>query len=194
MEESARQWLADRAESFLRRAGVREGQTVLDFGCNKGNYAGPAASVVGPSGRVYALDRDAQALEDLKQEARQKGLRNIKCLEVSGGGDIPLPACSVDVVLLYDVLHRGYFPEAAQRVEILRHIYAVLKVGGLLSVYPTHLRKYGMSFAQIMGELRTAGFRLEKEARRRLVHDGNLTRGRVFSFSKDREQEAVLRY
>ena len=97
---------------------------------------------------------------------------------------VPLPPCSVNVVLLYDVLHRGYFPEARQRLAILRSVYAVLKSGGLLSLYPTHLKKYGMSFERILGEVKGTGFRLRNEARRRLVHDGNLVRGRVFSFTK----------
>ncbi len=40
----------------LERAGIKEGQTVLDFGCGPGFYAIAAARMVGAKGKVYALD------------------------------------------------------------------------------------------------------------------------------------------
>jgi len=185
MSPEAQAWLDHSAAGFLKRAGLKTGQTVLDFGCNKGNYTRAAAEVVGPLGKVYALDKDADAVEDICPASKRKKLDNVECLQVAEDAPVPLPACSVDVALLYDVLHRGYFPEARQRLAILRNVYAVLKSGGLLSLYPTHLRKYAISFDQIVREVKSAGFRLRSEARRRLVHDGNLVRGRVFSFTKN---------
>lgn len=185
MSPEAQAWLDRKAVRFLKRAGLKTGQTVLDFGCNKGNYVGPAAKVVGTSGKVYALDKDGNALKEVSRVLQETGLHNAKCLQVAEDAPVPLPPCSVRVVLLYDVLHRGYFPEAQQRLAILRSVYAVLKSGGLLSLYPTHLKKYGMSFERVLGEVKATGFRLRNEARRRLVHDGNLVRGRVFSFIKN---------
>jgi len=37
--------------------GIKRGQTILDFGCGSGNYANPAALIVGRKGKVYALDK-----------------------------------------------------------------------------------------------------------------------------------------
>jgi len=184
MSPEAETWLERNAVGFLKRAGLKAGQTVLDFGCNKGNYVRAAAEVVGPLGKVYALDKNANAIENICPASKRKRLDNVECLQVVEDAPVPLPPRSVDVALLYDVLHRGYFPEARQRLAILRNVYAVLKSGGLLSLYPTHLRKYAMTFDRVLGEVKATGFRLMNEARRRLVHDGNLVRGHVFSFTK----------
>ena len=184
LQGDAREWVCYRAEGFLRRVGMREGQTVLDFGCNKGNYAKAAAEVVGPDGRVYALDKNEGALDDLAQKAEQEGLRNLTCLRICEDGGIPLPSRSVDVVLLYDIVHRGYFPEPEQREHVLRSVHRVLKPHGLLSLYPTHLKQYGMTLKRQMREVKKIGFELRDESRKRLVHDDNLVRARVFTFQK----------
>ena len=184
MDQAAEAWLADNAAGFLTRVGLKRGQTVLDFGCNEGNYAGPAARVVGHGGKVYALDKDAKVLKKLGRGARKQGLRNIECRHVSEDGRIPLPARCVDVALLYDVLHRGYLPEREKRIKLLKGLHRVLKPGGLLSLYPTHLKKYGMTFGRVLSEVEAVGFELKGEARRRLVHDASLITGWVFRFIK----------
>ena len=61
----------------------------------------------------------------------------------------------------------------------------MLKPGGLLSLYPTHLKTYGMTSEEVVGEVENVRFRLEAESRRRLVHDDNLTRGRVLTFTRN---------
>ena len=184
MDEDVRKWLASRADTFLRNAGLAEGQHVLDFGCNKGTYAAAAARVVGQTGKVYALDKETDALQEVEKVSRHEGLGNVECLQVPEGGRVPLADNSVDAVLLYDVLHRGYFPESVARAEALGSIWRVLRTMGLLSLYPTHLKKYGMTFQRVLLEVEAAGFKLKGESRHRLIHDGHLTRGRVFTFEK----------
>ena len=188
MDSDARKWVAKEGTGFLTRIGLKEGQAVLDFGCNEGNYAKAAARVAGPSGKVYALDKDRKALNKLKRKAGEENLGNIECLCGSEDGEIPVAARSVDVVLLYDVLHRGYFPDAQQRSAVLRNIHRVLKPGGVLSLYPTHLKEHRMTFQRQIREVEQSGFRLQGESRMRLVHDGSLVRGRVFTFRKQNSQ------
>ena len=184
MEPATNNWLENRAQAFLRRVGLKEGQAVLDFGCNKGNYAIAASEVVGPHGRIYALDKERDALRGLQRKLKKQRHHDIECLKVAEHEEIPLPACSVDAVLLYDVLHRGYFPDYRQRKELLAEVHRVLKPGGLLSFYATHLRQYGMTFAKAVDEVKSVGFDLRGRSYRRLVHDDNLVRGPVFSFTK----------
>jgi len=182
MEANARKWLRKNATEFLERIGLRQGQTVLDFGCNEGNYTIPAARTVGENGTVYALDKNEDSLKSLMREVDKKHIRNIKPLQVGENQKIPLRSGCLDTVLLYDTLHGGYFPELSQRIEALQRIYRALKPRGLLSCYPTHLKRYGMTFNQILSEISRIGFRLQDEHRRILVHDGKLVRGRIFSF------------
>jgi len=184
MDSDAKQWVRRNADGFLRRNGLKEKQTVLDFGCNTGNYARAAARVVGPAGKVYAVDKDRTALGKLKRRVKRSALGNIQCLHVPEGGDIPLRTRSVDVLLLYDVFHGGYFPERKNRTRLLRGLHRVLRRAGRLFLYPTHLKRYGLTYEQILDEVSAAGFQLMDEHRRQLVHDGRLVRGRVFRFVK----------
>ncbi|KXA95428.1 hypothetical protein AKJ40_00175 [candidate division MSBL1 archaeon SCGC-AAA259M10] len=69
---------------FLFQIGVRNGQTVLDFGCGSGTFTVPAASLVGEEGTVYGLDKDIRSLERLRESAEREGLRNVETI-VTGG-------------------------------------------------------------------------------------------------------------
>jgi len=180
----AESWLHSHGEAFLSRVGVRQGQCVLDFGCRYGQYALPAARVVGPYGCVYAVDKDAQALRTLRQKIRELKIANIYVSRVTRSARLPVPPETADVALVYDVLHGGYFPEAEQRVRLLDQVQAALKPGGLLSCYLTHVKRYGLTFRQLHREIGSAGFRLEGRARRRLVHDEKLVRGWIFRYRK----------
>ena len=76
MSPEAQTWLDRNAAAFLKRTGLKTGQTVLDFGCNKGNYVRAAAQVVGPLGKVYALDKNAEAIENICPASKPKKLDN----------------------------------------------------------------------------------------------------------------------
>jgi len=187
---SEKRWLRGRCEGFLREMGVGRGQFVLDFGCGEGNYAIPAARIVGKRGRVYVTDKDRKKLSGLMRTTRKEGLGNVVPVHAVDGRGIAVRPRSIDLVLLYDVLHRGYLPEESQRAATLREVYRTLKPGGILSCYPTHLKKYGMTFERVLNEVRRAGFRRRGESRRTLLHDGKVTRGRLFRFMKPRGKRA----
>jgi ubiquinone/menaquinone biosynthesis C-methylase UbiE len=86
----------------LRKVGLQEGQTVLDYGCGIGSYVIPASKIVGASGKVYALDIQPMAVDRVKKRAEKNGLSNVQT--ITSNIDTNLPDKSVDVVLLYDVL------------------------------------------------------------------------------------------
>jgi ubiquinone/menaquinone biosynthesis C-methylase UbiE len=56
MEVDVKEWLKEKGEVFLKNIGIKEGQVILDFGCNVGHYTIAAAKIVGKQGRVYAVD------------------------------------------------------------------------------------------------------------------------------------------
>ena len=107
------QWEKQHGVIFLRKIGVKVGQTVLDFGCRVGHYTIPAAKAVGNNGIVYAVDTEQQALTELRQKANAHNLTNIRIIKTSGQTKLPLESKAVDVVLLYDVLH--YFEKRVRK-------------------------------------------------------------------------------
>jgi len=167
------------ALEVLERIGISKGQTVLDFGCGSGTYTILAAKIVGEQGRVYALDKDRKALDELMQKAELAGLRNIERMDTSGELKIELTDESVDVVLLFDVFHSYYFPQAGDRRKLLKEIYRIMKPSAFISVWPKHME------AEAEDEIKNVSFRLEKELSETLIHDNkNFEKGEILNFRK----------
>lgn len=146
----------------LRQAGIREGQTVLDFGCGPGYYTIPAAQMVGDKGRVYALDLHHLALRSVEARARKAGLSNITT--ILAGRDAPPPDESADVVLAYDMIHL-----VKDRRALAKELHRVLKPDGLLSVIVDHVK-----VDDVLGVLEGEGLFVLRERHGHLL---NLTRG-----------------
>jgi len=179
LEPEMEGWLKKEGERFLKEVGVKEGQTVLDFGCGAGDYAIPSAKVVGKRGEVYALDKNAEALNQLIKSAKRQGLKNLLPIKTSGEPKLPLPEESVDTVLLYDVLHAYYFPRGGGRQKLLREIYRVSKRGALISVFPKHMEP-----EHIRTEMEKANFHFERELVKSLLHNHDREQGRILNFRK----------
>ncbi|MBN2186818.1 MAG: class I SAM-dependent methyltransferase [Dehalococcoidia bacterium] len=163
----------------LERLGISRGQIVLDFGCGSGTYTIPTARIVGERGRVYALDKNKRVLDELMQKAELAGLRNIKRMDTSGEPRIGLPNESVDVVLLLDIFHPYYFPQAYDRRRLLNEVYRVMKPSAFISVWPKHME------SEAKDEIENADFYLEKEHTGMLIHDGkNREKGQILNFRK----------
>jgi ubiquinone/menaquinone biosynthesis C-methylase UbiE len=175
--------IESRAIELLERIGIRRGQAVLDFGCGYGMYTIPVAKIVGEQGRVYALDKDKEALDTLMKKAGSACLINIERMETSGELEIELADETVDVVLLFDVFHSFYFPQAGDRRRLLGEICRIMKPSAFLSisVWPNLIEP------ESEDEIKNANFRLEKEVPETLT-DGNkdLETRRILNFGKTR--------
>ena len=172
-----RDWLNGKAQELLRRIGLKRGQRVLDFGCGKGNYTIPAAQVVGDLGRVYALDKNHRALDELMKRAAARGLDNIVRMDTSGEVDIDLDDRSVQVVLLYDIFwyFRLYDPRLPR---LLDEVFRVSTSDSFVSIYPKHVD------ADLLLEMvLSRGYRTRDSYSDELLHDGYLERGRVYNFT-----------
>ncbi len=65
----------ERCSLMLANLGVRLGQTILDMGCGNGFYSLPLAKMVGPTGRILAVDIQPEMLVMLRTRAEQEGDR-----------------------------------------------------------------------------------------------------------------------
>jgi ubiquinone/menaquinone biosynthesis C-methylase UbiE len=132
---AAKFWFRYRSElpkEAVAEAGIKPGDTVLDFGCGPGGFSVEAARVVGEKGRVYALDIMPLATRYVTRYGRKAGVTNIRT--ITSGRETGLDAKSVDVILLYDILHHLSEPE-----PILAELSRVLADDGVLSVSDHHL-------------------------------------------------------
>lgn len=82
IDESVRLGLQHRiwsaaAHEVWERAGIQPGMTVLDIGCGPGYATMDLAQLVGPSGRVIALDESAPFLKQLNDDAKSRRMGNI---------------------------------------------------------------------------------------------------------------------
>jgi SAM-dependent methyltransferase len=66
-----------RAHEAWHSAGIVSGQTVLDVGCGPGYAALDLAEMVGPSGRVIAIDKSERFLGALAAACRERQITNI---------------------------------------------------------------------------------------------------------------------
>ncbi len=107
---------------------VQEGQTFLDYGCGTGSFTIPAARIVRPEGKVYALDCFPRQLEIVEEKSKQEGLTNIET--ILSDGKTGLPDECVDVIWMCDVLH-----EVEERRVVLEELHRVLRREGVLAIY-----------------------------------------------------------
>ncbi|MEA3457693.1 MAG: class I SAM-dependent methyltransferase [Candidatus Thermoplasmatota archaeon] len=180
MSNDIKKWLDQMGKLFLMDVGIRQKQIVLDLGCGVGNYAIPAAGAVGRNGKVYAVDKNREPLDELTHRTKKRGLENVEMVEVSGESELPMQDESVDVVLLYDVIHL-----VNNRKRLLADVYRVLKPDALVSVYPKHHQEHmNMELDDVKNEIESARFHFERMIYKMLIHDNCLEQGYVLNFRK----------
>jgi SAM-dependent methyltransferase len=81
-----RVWRPRMLDAF-RRAGIGPGATVIDVGAGPGYAARDLAEIVGPSGRIIALERAPNFVAHLRHEAGRLGLSNIEVREQDVSSD-----------------------------------------------------------------------------------------------------------
>src|SRR6266702_2624718 len=87
----------------LRAAGVVEGAVVADIGCGPAAMSVAIAAEVGPSGRVLAIERDAQALDIARVLVAESAATNIE-LRAGDATATGIEPGTVDVAMTRHVL------------------------------------------------------------------------------------------
>ena len=188
-KKDAQKWHNGLGEEFLRSIELKEDQVVLDFGCGIGNYSIAAAKVVGPTGKVYALDKlhedDYDPLsDDLVPQAERLGLKNIVPIKTKGELTIPLPYASIDVVLLYDVIHGLLKDDIESFRALIKEICRVIKSGGIFSLFDPHLKEETIyTHDDIIGEI-SSFFSYEGTFEKLIIHWDYLQQREIQIFRK----------
>ena len=132
-------------ENTLRRIGVSPRHTFLDFGCGPGSFSMAAARLVGPAGKVYALDVNPLTVRRVQKNAEKESLKNITA--ISADNPSGLPSHSVDVAFLHDVLHL-----LADTPSVIAGLHRALKREGWLWVGDHHMKEAAIVSAVTAGE------------------------------------------
>src|SRR6516164_4957910 len=72
-------------ERLFRSAGISRGRRVLDIGSGVGDVAMLVAELVGPTGEVVGVERDANALTKARSRVAEAQLRNVSFVEADVG-------------------------------------------------------------------------------------------------------------
>jgi SAM-dependent methyltransferase len=123
-----RVWRASVLE-FWRLGGLTEGMTVTDAGCGPGHATLDLAEIVGPAGRVIALERSRRFLNAIEARAQQPGLTNIQTIETDLA-DFDWSSISADRLWCRWVLAFVNDPAA-----IVRGMTKALKPGGVALIH-----------------------------------------------------------
>jgi ubiquinone/menaquinone biosynthesis C-methylase UbiE len=115
------------AEKILTSVGLSEGMVFVDIGCGEGYFAIPASRRVGPRGRVFAVDINAEAVARLEEQAKNEGMANL-VLDVNEAENILFCEGCADIVFFGIDLHDFLDP-----VQVLGNAVRMLKPSGRLA-------------------------------------------------------------
>jgi len=121
------QMFAPLTRALIERAGIREGQTVLDVAGGAGEPSLTIAETVGWEGSVTCTDAIAEMVEAARAEAQRRGLTNMEFRQCTPDS-LPFPDDSFDAVV--SRLGVMFFPDS---VAAMRELLRVLKPGGKLA-------------------------------------------------------------
>src|SRR5262249_46427293 len=120
---------------LLERAGIRPGMNCLDAGCGGGDVSFDLARLVGPKGRVVAIDMDEIKLDMARNEATQQQLENIEFRHCD--------VCTAELQGNFDLVHArfllSHLPNPSATVAKLG---AALRPGGMLVTTDTDFRGF----------------------------------------------------
>ena len=82
--------------------GIQHGMSVLDVGSSVGFWARHTVDIVGPTGKVVAIDKDANIIKRLNRDAAELGRENLHGItgDILNLHDVPLKKELFDRVLL----------------------------------------------------------------------------------------------
>jgi len=130
---------------------LHEGMTAVDYGCGMGFFSLPMARIVGPSGRVIAVDIQEKMLKALQRRARRANLSNIEPLKPDALDQIPDRV--VDFVAAIHVVHELPDPKA-----FFREIKRIMRLNSRVLVIEPKFHVTETEFRNSIGLAKSEGF------------------------------------
>jgi 2-polyprenyl-3-methyl-5-hydroxy-6-metoxy-1,4-benzoquinol methylase len=150
---------------------VGPGGNALDIGPGMGYFSIPLARLVGPAGRVTAIDIQEKMLAALARRAEKSGISEIVRTHLATTeslGDHP----KADFVLAFWMVH-----EVPNQESFLTQIFTLMKPGGRFLLVEPKIHVTAKQFARTLAIAGEIGFLLKEKPKIRLSHSVVLTRG-----------------
>ena len=143
---------------------IHKGDTVIDIGAGMGYFSIPLAELVGPSGRVIAIDIQSKMLSTLVLRARKKGVSERIKTHLTDPGSIGIHE-KADFILAFWMVH-----EVPNRRQFFSEIKSLMKPGGqFLMVEPiVHVSKE--TFLRTVETANELGFFVRDTPKIRISH------------------------
>lgn len=123
-------------DRVLAASDVTDGERIADLGAGGGYFTYRLARAVGPDGRVYAVDTDADMRARIRDRAHRAGHGNI--VTVAARDDDPGLPEPVDLILIVDAFH--HLPD--DRIGYLAGLAGALRPGGRIAIIEPRPRWY----------------------------------------------------
>jgi len=148
--------LVQKPENILKGA-VQPGMTALDIGSGMGYFSIPMAEMVGPEGKILALDVQEKMLIGLKKRAVRNGVeKRIECRLVKDS--VWGIADEVDFALAFWMVH-----EVPNQEELLKSVLTALKAKGQFLIAEPRLHVSSKSMENTIESAKTLGFQIVDE-------------------------------
>jgi 2-polyprenyl-3-methyl-5-hydroxy-6-metoxy-1,4-benzoquinol methylase len=138
---------------------VKQGMTVMDYGCAMGYFSIPLAKMTGTKGKVYCVDIQEKMLTKLKKRAVRHGVSPIiKTLQVGENYNPTELKNKLDFVLLFMVAH-----EVPEQATLFNDLFSMLKPGGKILFFEPQGHVKPEDFEKSIQLAKAAGFHIPEE-------------------------------
>lgn len=151
-------------EEVIQALMIKPGDQVADLGSGSGYFTFRLADAVGPTGRVYAVDVDADMNADLGKQVKDKGYQHIEIL-LAQPNDPGLPDKSINLIFSSNAYHH-----LENRTTYFANVRKHLKPQGRIAIidfdgegWLQQIMGHYTSGEVIQRELQKAGYTLEQE-------------------------------
>jgi ubiquinone/menaquinone biosynthesis C-methylase UbiE len=139
---------------------IQPGMTVLEPGPGMGYFTLPMARMVGPEGRVVAVDLQPKMLETVRRRAQKAGLSQVVETRLAQGNSLGVEDLSgqVDFAAAIHLVH-----EVPDSLSFLGELKQTLKPQGRLLVIEPKFHVKVREFAKTVGLIEETGFRIDDQ-------------------------------
>jgi ubiquinone/menaquinone biosynthesis C-methylase UbiE len=132
--------------SLLDEFGIERNKTVVDYGCGPGSYIRRASELVGPGGRVFAIDVHRLAFKAVTKRINRERLTNVIPVLIDARRS-SLPDQTADIIYALDMFHMVSDPKV-----FLQELNRISKGDGVLFIDDGH-----QSREEARRKIRTSG-------------------------------------